>query len=894
MHQTSLGYQSIHPKLQQALFKTAEDITLGEIDKYTLQAQLESNSLAIPEPTNESLHVDIPSSLDSLILSKWLPYKDRLISFIQGGIPNKPLVDSILIQPGWTRYEGNHTESVPFPLEDTYIIDTETLVKLDNLPVMAACVSNAAWYFWLHPTLCGNVSPSAEEFLLQNLLIPTGTNKLIINFVVKFDTARFKETYQLDNGSYYFDLQSAHIAYCGLSGKQRELFKLWQTGKANYANKWAERTSQNNLMDTWKFHYKPLFVESDHKLTRNLFVTSESPQDLLPDLELLIEYTLKDVKITYELAQSLIPKYLAANPEIETLAGHLLLNKSILPVTSNWYKWLANVDRVWLQEKSKLAIDLRDIAKTYVQRFLEGDNWYLTDPWLSYLDWSVTSSGKNKGLPKWYTKTLAVKKGVKSEITMKSLLATYLLQITWKNQPVRYIVDYDSKGKKELKGWCYPCTSEDTEDDTQFTFEGVPYARIPHKDGEGCNCGNPLGKAYIGAFDNGLMSSPNELALSFLKRATSITYWESSRERVHSYKPHELTYRGKSLGYAIEPQLVAHGTSSRRCVERLWLTACQPKETKVGSELLSRVQAPNGYTFVGADFDTQELKIASLYSDAWQSFVLGSSVMSWSQIVGSKDNGTDPHSLLAKAQDIERDDAKPINFSVMYLSGWKAVASGLKALHPEWPWSKCVDIAKNAIEFKRGKKTRSGIYEGGTDSNAFNLMMALGNHDSLPSHLGHLRANDKPRTPLLNSAMSEAILSANCGGDFLTSRANWGIQSSGVDILHYTISLIDVLCQLENLEAHFVMSRHDEVWYMVKLGTERVFANIMQIASVKVWSRLALNLGFKTIPESYAWFSGINVDKCIRKEVYYGVNTVSNPDEQIENGYVLKPSDVLV
>lgn len=70
-----------------------------------------------------------------------------------------------------------------------------------------------------------------------------------------------------------------------------------------------------------------------------------------------------------------------------------------------------------------------------------------------------------------------------------------------------------------------------------------------------------------------------------------------------------------SLSGVILPQLVVAGTVTRRAVEPTWLTASNAKETRVGSELKAMVRTPEGYHFVGADVDSQELWIASVLGD---------------------------------------------------------------------------------------------------------------------------------------------------------------------------------------------------------------------------------------------------------------------------------------
>lgn len=94
---------------------------------------------------------------------------------------------------------------------------------------------------------------------------------------------------------------------------------------------------------------------------------------------------------------------------------------------------------------------------------------------------------------------------------------------------------------------------------------------------------------------------------------------------------------------AIIPKLIPSGTISRRAVEDTWLTASNPKSSRLGSELKAMVRAPPGTKLVcyfwsrarlwpgrtsvtlsflwsppkvGADVDSQELWIAAVLGDA--------------------------------------------------------------------------------------------------------------------------------------------------------------------------------------------------------------------------------------------------------------------------------------
>lgn len=93
------------------------------------------------------------------------------------------------------------------------------------------------------------------------------------------------------------------------------------------------------------------------------------------------------------------------------------------------------------------------------------------------------------------------------------------------------------------------------------------------------------------------------------------------------------------------------------------MTASNAHFERVGSELRAMVQAPPGYSIVGADVDSQELWIASVLGDAHYAKMHGATPLGWMTLSGNKNSGTDMHSVTAKAVGISRDHAKVINYA---------------------------------------------------------------------------------------------------------------------------------------------------------------------------------------------------------------------------------------
>lgn len=923
--QSELGYQMVSDQMWSYLFgKPASE--RPQIDKMT-QAEIKAIFSSFgdqykfpPEsPQYPGFDFEVPKYgedllkfIDGIAELKYGPIKEGLLKFLKAGI-SKPPYGELLYRSGWTRYALKDTkqdsfnftfeesekssewsiEAVQHPLEDYLVFDVETFVQRGNGPVMAVAVSNKAWYFWLHPSV---VNPNQDY---QEQLIKLGPNKVVLNHNPKFDSARVQETYQLGRqGQLWVDTQSLHIAICGMSSKQRKAFLAYKKGQPGMT-KWANYTSTNSLIDVYNFHVQPLVkLKPADKDIRNIFVNATSHKVFHELIGELTFYNLKDGLITYELGQALVPKYFNSQPHIITFAGHCILNKSFLPVPNNWNYRMGVIEKEYAATKKELKCILTGIAQKLAKNFADKTlSWEAiqSDPWLSQLDWTPAKTGVTKGQPFWWRKIK--RKGV----TTKSRLAPILLKMTWTGQPLTFHPKH---------GWIFQAL-ENTPN--QFNLEAIPnishchtkanphfpsgsYSKVPHKKGDKQNCGSPLAKDYINAIETGLLSSSHSDALKFLEQAKSIAYWTSMRKRAINYKALPFDVGGSM----IEPMLLAHGTSSRRCVEQLWLTVSSTKSDIIGSELKGLVRAPEGYSMVNSDFDAQELKIASAYSDLFLHQIFGCSPMGYTQLLGDKDQGTDGHTLLANFLGMSRKIAKNLNFQMLYLSGTLGCTMTIKSQRPELSEAQCKVKANDALKLRRGKKEKTSIgaqYKCGTDSNAYNFMMRLADAKPMPRPLKHLECLNIPRTPMLGSAMSQAIIEKHCESNYLTSRANWTIQSSGVDILHTLVVILEFLFETYNIPAWFMFSYHDEVWTFVK-GTKNSLAAkqvawAFQVAHLWVWTYFFRKLGFQDLPYTYQFYSGVNVDTCFRKEVYESQVSPSTTDD-VEPGIAYKPSEVAI
>jgi len=104
-------------------------------------------------------------------------------------------------------------------------------------------------------------------------------------------------------------------------------------------------------------------------------------------------------------------------------------------------------------------------------------------------------------------------------------------------------------------------------------------------------------------------------------------------------------------------------------------------------------------------------------------------------------------------------------------------------------------------------------------------------------------------------------------GGYLTSRINWAIQSSGVDYLHLLVVAMDYLSRRFNIDARVAITVHDEIRYLVKDEDKYRAAMALQVANLWTRAMFAQQVGINDLPQSCAYFSAIDIDHVLRKEV---------------------------
>ncbi|EGO57978.1 DNA polymerase gamma, partial [Neurospora tetrasperma FGSC 2508] len=851
------------------------------------------------------------------------PFLTHAKQFADAHLPPKPT--SWVRRSGWTKYNRDGTtENDVLPQGNMMCFDVEVMYKDNPYAVMACAGTPDAWYAWLSPWLLGETENKAH-------LVPMGdptVDRIIVGHNIGYDRAKILEEYDLkQTRNFFLDTMSLHVAVNGMCSQQRptwmkhkkarelrekaehesasvELQEVLQGGSltAEEADLWVDKSSINSLRDVAQFH---LNVKIDKDI-RDVFAETDR-NVILNQLDDLLTYCAADVQVTHQVYQVVFPNFLGVCPHPVSFAALRHLASVILPVNKTWDTYIETAEATYLQ----MLHGVQERLFTLMERTLDykaDPEKYLSDPWLSQLDWSGQEikmakpkkkgdverpalNQKLPGYPQWYKDLFIKARHDFINLTVRSRIAPLLLKLSWEGYPLFWSDQFGwtfqvprEKAETFIQRQMTPVQFEDPDVDDRLRMDfDHKYFKLPHKDGPNARCVNPMAKGYLPYFEKGILSSEYPYAKEALEMNASCSYWISARERIKNQMvvyedqlPPSQRFVNKDadsntpIGGFVLPQVIPMGTITRRAVERTWLTASNAKKNRVGSELKAMVRAPPGYVFVGADVDSEELWIASVVGDA--TFKLhGGNAIGFMTLEGTKSQGTDLHSRTASILGITRNDAKVFNYGRIYGAGLKFASQLLRQFNPSLTEAETTAIATKLYDATKGAKTnRKSLYKrsfwrGGTESFVFNM-------------LEEFAEQERPRTPVLGAGITEALMSRWVSkGGFLTSRINWAIQSSGVDYLHLLIIAMDYLTRRFNLACRLAITVHDEIRYLAEEHDKYRVAMALQIANL--WTRVmfAQQVGIQDLPQSCAFFSAVDIDHVLRKEVDMDCITPSNP-----------------
>ncbi|PWN90388.1 hypothetical protein FA10DRAFT_286099 [Acaromyces ingoldii] len=511
--------------------------------------------------------------------------------------------------------------------------------------------------------------------------------------------------------------------------------------------------------------------------------------------------------------------------------------------------------------------------------------------------------------PKWYWDLIKPGTG-EVELTIRSKVAPTLLKVSWEGCPLYHsrehgwVFLHDIKAMPDFTTRQKPLKFKHEADESFKSLskeQGLLFYKVPHVAGDNSNVGSPFSKGFVPFFEKETLKSElsSEAAKSAAKAALEMnsqcSYWIGVRDRVEKQMVVWDGQGGSSMLYPqgasgarpedahrkkgmILPQVVPMGTVTRRAIEKTWLTASNAKANRVGSELKAMVKAPPGWSIVGADVDSEELWICSVMGDA-QFGIHGATAVGWMTLEGTKALGTDLHSKTANILGTGRNQAKVFNYSRIYGAGIRHSSQLLLKASPSMSNEEATRKAKELYATTKGTNTYTDdffgrrFWYGGTESYVFNKLEEV----ALSAH---------PTTPALDCGVTAALSRkylpkvakfGRMSEDYMPSRVNWVVQSSGVDYLHLLIASMEHLCRSYDIDARFMISVHDEVRYLARDEDAHRAALALQVANLWTRAMFAFKLQMDDLPQGCAFFAQVDVDKVLRKEADDPCVTPSQP-----------------
>ena len=726
-------------------------------------------------------------------------------------------------KPGWTRFQKKGKElevSNPEGIQEKFVIfDTETFVKGSNFACPVMATAINKDAFYIW------LHPALidGELDYEPMLIDIGeTVRVVVCHNVAYDRPRTVQ------GAHNEPYRIYKPAFWMCTQSMHQLVagvceeQIWAVRKTEWED--GERPPYFLKYGTTKSLVAAFnfhcggSLKQADKKIRNVFVDAEVMQEFRDIIVDLLYYASLDVFYTYRLFNAVYPKYRRQAPSWVHLCADYYLANAVLPVENDWYEWANHVEGY--------CRILEDEAQEIINKWL--DRAYSLD--FEDREFDIYWKNLHESRPK--------------DVGIKSDTCHYLFKLSWHGYPVLK----DKKFK-----WSY--TDED----------GI-LRKPPHPNGSDDNVGNMFIAKYYkfieqGVYDSQLSGEGKEDFRRLIEIQHLLGYWISIRKRVFSQpiavKPH---YRTGELSSMLMLGVCPKNTVSSRIGQELWLTVAAHNGKKPGAELKSKVQPPKGYKIISSDFASQELQVLALYSTSYNR-ISGATPLDNTTIVGTKEDKTDVHTVLGNSVGLSRQEGKSAVYGASYGIGRVKLAQQAGVEEED---------SLKLLNYYKGKKDRSsGYFHGGIASQAFNKMQDIINEET-------------PRLPMLGTWIQPALTPRIWQKNGAPGQLNLTVQGSGSLILQCTISAIEYLIDLFQLDARFCFSLHDELVLTCHEEDTDLLAYLYQVAHVWVWGLLHYKLKVYDIPCNRAWI-GVNEDVVWRKE--YDTETSTPTYRSIPKGH---------
>ncbi len=558
--------------------------------------------------------------------------------------------------------------------EKVLILDTETNGKTDSLGVKTGLLTIQALgkegiYLWSHPEL----KRGRQELKKTIETGSIGEGHLIIAQNSAFDYIRIAESYSIPRKNLWFDTISMAKAVDEANSRMQYQRYLRESMGEDF-NKVSYGLPGASLQELMKF-YLDMDISKDE---RGFFV--KGFVEVIQNFEEALTYSLRDVLYTFKLFQHLWPLYKQFVPHPISHFAHGCIGSQVIGVNKDYESWLKNTEapvEELRERRQKLWLKLIEEAKA--------EKNY--DPWTRLLpdDWyeQALNSIEKKGEP-------------------NTLLRGLLLRLCYANKP---ILPFRNRRKNNIV-W--------------LTFDGE---KLPENErlNEFISYGKPDRKDTLEIMEStGVIYSANpDISKEILNLNAQLAYYDTYIKRAQNCPRKNR----------ISPlECLPHGSITKRASGGILMTAKGHPEGLPLHELRAMFGAHReDYRIVYADFDSQESRIGAILADKFSGKgEIGINENSKIVFTGTKAKKTDYHSIVAQmiteqtGTSCSRDVGKQANLGMQYGMGVSGLAKELTPyLKGDAKLAK--EVAKLAVDIKKGKRNSLGFWEGGLDSNTWNF-----------------------------------------------------------------------------------------------------------------------------------------------------------------------------
>lgn len=439
LRRNAVGVQLLSPSLQRQLFpgkprqKPSDALTQISLQHLADNDLSPSGAATLPEISFEIPPLqgnNIREHFQRIGQQEAEPYLDLSKRLAESTLPPMPetwCVD----QPGWYRYDRLSGKAEPVQdlgEEQLICFDVEVLYKISPYPVMATAATPNAWYSWLSPSIFAN--DKSPQSGVPSTLIPIATShpdqpKIIVGHNVGYDRSKVLDEYHVKRTqNRWLDTLALHVSTKGITSVQRPAWMkrkkekhqakehrsqaeslinefegsegdqpdgAFASGKSESwddADRWEDVTSANALSEVARLHFGFKMDKTVRDEFGNADITSAT--QLRPNLQNILAYCAKDVEVTHQVLQKVLPLFLLSCPHPVSFAGALTMGNPFLPIDKSWRKYIEDADKKYKELDGGVKGVLWELAYKLKQRgHVEGD------PWSEQLDWEPKAARWN-------------------------------------------------------------------------------------------------------------------------------------------------------------------------------------------------------------------------------------------------------------------------------------------------------------------------------------------------------------------------------------------------------------------------------------------------------------------------------------------------------------------